>query len=92
MRMVVLAQMMDRGDHMDNSNGWWWLMGILGCLILIALVVVIVLAFTHRPSPPNTTGPNTPNRRTADDLLAERLARGEIDEAEYRRRRDALRE
>lgn len=88
MSMVVLAQMMDRGDHMDNGNGWWWVMGIVGLLVLIALVAVVVLAFTQRskpPGPPSTT-------RTADDLLSERFARGEIDEDEYRRRRETLRE
>ena len=56
----------------------------------IALVVVIVLVLNQRsapPSPPSIATPNVP-----EDLLAERLARGEIDEGEYRRRRDALRE
>jgi putative membrane protein len=32
-----------------------------------------------------------PGRASAEDVLAERFARGEIDEDEYRRRRDLLR-
>ena len=89
MSMVVFAQMMDRGDHMDNGNGWWWIMGIVGLLIIIGLVVIIVMTLQRSNAPkPEASDP----RRTADDLLSERLARGEIDEDEYRRRRDALRE
>lgn len=88
--MVVLAQMMDRGDHMDDGNGWWWIMGTIGLLIIIALVVAIIVALQRSNAPqPDASGAR---RRTADDLLAERFARGEMDEAEYRRRRDALRE
>ena len=88
MNMVVLAQMMDRGDHMDNGNGWWWIMGIVGLLLIIGLVVLIVMTLQRANAPTPEASP----RRTADDLLADRLARGEIDEDEYRRRRDALRE
>jgi putative membrane protein len=89
MSMIVLAQMMDRGDHMDG-NGWWWVMGIGGLLILIALIVVIVVALTQ--SSRSQASPPTVARTSADDVLAERFARGEIDEDEYRRRRAALRE
>ena len=88
MSMVVLAQMMDRGDHMDNGNGWWWIMGIVGLLLIVGLVVLIVMTLQRATVPTPEASP----RRTADDLLAERLARGEIDADEYRRRRDALRE
>jgi putative membrane protein len=84
--------MMDRGDHMDN-NDWWWLMGIMGLLIVIALIVVLVTTL-QRSNPSNASASMTPGspRKTAEDLLSERFARGEIDEDEYRRRRDALRE
>jgi putative membrane protein len=81
----VLAQMWDgSSNHMDG--GWWWVMGI-GWLVFLAAIVVIVLLVVrpseHRASKGARSGP--------EDLLAERLARGEIDEDEYRRRRDALR-
>jgi putative membrane protein len=66
------------------GRGWWWAMGI-GWLVFLGLIVVlaVVLARHYRP----TGGA----RRTAHDTLDERFARGEIDEDEYRSRRDALR-
>jgi putative membrane protein len=79
---IVVAQMWDGNDHMDG--GWWWVMGI-GWLIFLAVVVVLaVLLLRHV-----TTGPARSS--SAGDILAERFARGEIDEDEYRRRRSALR-
>jgi putative membrane protein len=53
--------------------------------VAILLVVVIVLLLV-RGAP--GSGPNEPDDPLA--ILRRRLARGEIDEAEYRRRRDAL--
>jgi putative membrane protein len=41
--------------------------------------------------PAATSASSVTPRTTAEDLLADRLARGEIDVDEYRRRRDALR-
>lgn len=83
---MVLAQMWDRGgDHMDG--GWWWVMGV-GWLVFLAAVVVIIVLFVRRSDHRGSSGART----GPEDLLAERLARGEIDEDEYRRRRDALRE
>jgi putative membrane protein len=65
------------------GTGWWWVMGI-GWLIFLALIVVLAVVLVRG----FTTGPA---RGSADDILAERFARGEIDEDEYRRRRSALR-
>ena len=91
MKSLVFAQMMDRGDHMDSGDGWWWIMGV-GLLVIIALVVVVVLALQGSKGKNATSPPSESTRRSAEDVLAERFARGEIDESEYRRRRDALRE
>ena len=60
-------------------------------MMMLSWVVVIVLAvwlvLYLRPNQP--TG--TPKRRQdAAELLAERFARGEIDEDEFTRRRDVL--
>ena len=70
------------GDHM----GWWWVMGIgwlllLGIFVVLGYFLVRHLTDAERRRPP---------RSTAETLLDERFARGEIDEAEYRRRRDVL--
>ena len=81
---MVLAQMWDGdGGHMDG--GWWWVMGI-GWLVFLAAIVVIVVVLVRRSDHRGTT------LSEPEELLAERLARGEIAEDEYRRRRDALRE
>ena len=88
---VVFAQMMDRGD-MNNGGGHWW--GWLIGLVVLALVVVLVVWAVARIVQPHSAahaGPRDPARPSAEDVLADRLARGEIDEDEYRRRRDALR-
>jgi putative membrane protein len=82
---MVLAQMWDHGDHM--GDGWWWVMGIGWLLFLAFIGLLVYLLVRHHTDPGTLTG----RRSTAEDLLAERLARGEIDEDEYRRRRDALR-
>jgi putative membrane protein len=66
-------------DH-DMSAWAWWLMSA-GMILFWGLVVwvVVTLARTGR------------NDRRAEDLLAERFARGEIDEETYRRQRELLR-
>jgi putative membrane protein len=80
MSVVVLAQMSNDGDHTGN---WWLVLGIGWLVLFLAvLAVVLVRRFNERKAP----------RRRAEDLLAERLAQGEIDEDEYRRRREALRD
>ena len=70
----------------DMDWGWshhsWWgggLMMLLWVLLVVAVVVVLVRAFDRRP---------TSGRAGADaeQILAARFARGEIDETEYRGR------
>jgi len=85
MSAVVLAQMWNDGDHMDG--GWWWVMGI-GWLLFLAFIGLIVYLLVRHHTDSGTSGSR---RSGAEEILAERLARGEIDEDEYRRRRDALR-
>jgi putative membrane protein len=69
------------GEHAGRHG-----LGILVVLVIVALVITgIVLAVRH------FSGGGTSGTRDAENLLAQRLARGEIDEAEYRSRLDALR-
>ncbi|MHB1524338.1 MAG: SHOCT domain-containing protein [Candidatus Dormibacteria bacterium] len=68
------------GDH-------WWLMLVLLVLLVAAVVAVGFLIF-ERSRPVAMAGTPDP----AEMILSERLARGEIDEEEYRRRLAALRE
>ena len=55
---------------------------VIMLLVLVALTVLVVRHFADAVR----------SRRAADDVLAERFARGEIDEEEFRRRRAALRD
>ena len=79
---VVLAQMFDRGDHMDGGGwGWGWLMMILFVVVVGLVAWAIVRSTQHR-------GPHPHDR--AREILAERLASGEITSEEYRERSQHL--
>jgi putative membrane protein len=59
----------------------------VGNLVLWAVIILGVVALLrHRPRS-GATGP----RPTAEEMLAERFARGEIADDEYRQRLDVLR-
>lgn len=78
---TVGAQRWMDNDHMD---GWGWVMGI-GMLLVLVLVVVLVY-FLVRESGKGTSKDGA----GALDALDHRFARGEIDEDEYRNRREIL--
>jgi putative membrane protein len=87
-------------DGMGNGNWWWIPMMIMmvafwGGLIWIG---VTLLKRNHTPHLHAPTGPYvepstvaTPSKPTALEILAERLARGEIEPDDYRQRVEALR-
>jgi putative membrane protein len=86
-------------DGMGNGTWWWIPMTIMmaalwGGLIWIG---VALLKRTHNPqlqapTPPAASAPvATQPRPTAQEILAERLARGEIEPDDYRVRIEALR-
>jgi putative membrane protein len=71
--------------------GWMWPMGgmMIGSVILAALVVgLIVWLLAGNGSSRGTPGDDLADARR---ILAERLARGDLDTDEYDRRLDALR-
>lgn len=69
---------------MDGSMmGWLWIWPVL---ILIGLVLLGYLVFRLAQ---RRSGPGT-QRASAREILDQRYARGEIDEEEYRRRREGL--
>jgi putative membrane protein len=72
---------------MDWSSGWWWWMLPMMTFMVVLVGAVIWALVTVMRSGTSTTGAERP---TADEILHERFARGEIGAAEYRERMDAL--
>ncbi|MFD0034379.1 SHOCT domain-containing protein [Streptomyces sp. NPDC127172] len=84
----------------DGGWGGWFFMAIF-MVLFWALVIVGIVALVrylaggrhgHQGGPPPPSGESGWGSRRAEDLLAERFARGEIDEDEYKRRLALLRE
>ncbi|WP_328946992.1 SHOCT domain-containing protein [Streptomyces sp. NBC_00250] len=75
----------------DGMNGWGWFAMSAGMMLfwgLLITVAVMLFRTLGRPAErPSGSRPAT----SAEQILGERLARGEIDEDEYRRRLTALR-
>jgi putative membrane protein len=84
----VLAQMMDRGDMGGDGRGWWWLVGLA---VMIGLLVPIIVVAKRTSRSGHGDAPETSRRSSAEEVLAERFARGEIEADEFRHRRDLLR-
>lgn len=78
--------------HWDGGMGWVALSSLVFMLVLIGGVVALIVA-ALRWSPPSSSrgGAPEPPRIDPEQILAERFARGEIDEDEYIRRRNTLR-
>ncbi len=71
------------GNWSGHMGGWWWLavpMMIVFWTFIVWAVIVLLRA-----------NDSTRGRTSAEEVLAERFARGEIDEAEYQRRRKIVR-
>lgn len=80
----------DGGYHGDWGWGGWLVMS-LTMLAFLALVGWGVFLIWRATAHPPQAGPQRPESRpTAEEILAERVARGEIDVDEYRIRLDAL--
>ena len=84
------------GAHMlgwGPGLGWWFLLIPLLWILLFALVFAIFGRRWRRSARENGYGPHgrmTPARQ-AETTLAERYAKGDIDEVEYRARLEVLR-
>ncbi|MFG3496969.1 SHOCT domain-containing protein [Streptomyces sp. NPDC047928] len=81
-------------DH--GMNGWGWFAMSAGMVLFWALIVMAaVLLFRALNRSPHEQTPSADRSRpagpTPEEILGDRLARGEIDEEEYRRRLSALR-
>ncbi|WP_371494690.1 SHOCT domain-containing protein [Kitasatospora sp. NBC_00374] len=80
--------------YWNDMGGWGLGLMAIGVLLLLGVLVALVLALTGylgrtpRQRPPDWQPAPPPS---PEQLLAERLARGEIDPDEYRHRLDTLR-
>ena len=73
--------MMYFGDHM---SGWAWVFMGFGSVLLWTALIICVVALVRYVSGNNRLGSG--GHKSAEELLAQRFARGEIDEADYRQR------
>lgn len=65
-------------------DAWW--MGLMMLVFWTAIIGLVVWSVRSR----SEGGPRPDSSKTALDILAERYARGEIDEEEYRLRRATI--
>lgn len=76
----------------NGMGGWGYGLMALSMLAfwgLVILVIVALVQYLARGAQPPSA--HAARRPMPEELLAERFARGEIDEQEYRRRLDMLR-
>ncbi|MFF3734969.1 SHOCT domain-containing protein [Streptomyces sp. NPDC002476] len=82
----------------DGGWGGGWLLMAVIMVVFLSLLTAGIVALIHYLGGGRGRSPRTPSGeadwggRRAEDQLAERFARGEIDEDEYRRRLTVLRE
>jgi putative membrane protein len=75
----------------NGMNGWAMLLMTVSSLLFWGLVVAGIVALVRYPGRNTSVGANPADpRSTPQQILAERFARGEIDEDEYRRRLQVL--
>jgi putative membrane protein len=78
------------GEHM---SGWGYALGIIGMVLFwTVLVLAIAAAVRYLDRKRRESFPPPPLPPTAEQVLAERFARGEIDADEYRQHLDTLRQ
>ena len=69
------------GYHHDITALAWWFM-TAGMVLFWAAVAFVIVTLSRSGR----------SRRSAEDILAERFARGEISEEDYRRQRELVRQ
>lgn len=67
-----------------DPSGWGWVVMTVGMFVFWGLLITLAVVLVRGLNRPSGQGHGL--RPTPEQLLAERFARGEIDEDEYRRR------
>ena len=76
----------------NHMNGWDWLAMSLSTFLVWALLIAVGVALFRTLNGIDAQTHTGAARTTPEQLLAERFARGELDEDEYRRRLAVLRQ
>lgn len=79
----------------DHNMGWWGYAGMgIGMILFWALLIVGIVALIRylSDSSRDASAAPPPTASSPEQLLADRFARGEIDEAEFQQRRAVLRD
>lgn len=72
------------GNDGGVGHGWGYAVMVVGMLAFWALVIVGIILALRQPH--RAAGGMVPAHRSAQQVLAERFARGEIDEVEFTQR------
>ena len=87
---------MNNDWHEHGSAGGHWIVAIVVMVLFWGAVAAIVIALLHNRDHPHHDRAQAPNdipaTTSAERILHDRFARGEIDEDEYTRRHDLLKE
>jgi putative membrane protein len=75
----------------DGMHWWGYLLMSLSMVVFWGLVIGGIIALVRYLGRQPEQSQTQPVQPTPEQILAERFARGELDEEEYRRRVDALR-
>jgi uncharacterized membrane protein len=85
----------DYDRHGSTSYGMnhsdWWMMSLVALICVVVIGALIYLVTRLNKTADHCAHPSHQNRDAAQEALDGRLARGEIDVAEYHERRTALR-
>jgi putative membrane protein len=74
-----------------DTGLWGYILMSISMLLIWGAIIVGIVLLARALRVPNPHTPSFPTSRTAEDLLAERFARGEIDAADYQDRLAVLR-
>lgn len=83
--MFQLAQIMADTEGWQHMTGWGWGWMVVGWLFLLSVIVLVVWSVGR-------VSGGTPRSRDAEQILAERFARGEMSSEEFEERRATLRD
>lgn len=87
---MTFTQVVADAGGLDHMSGFGW--GMMGFAWAVGLGVVGMLVWAIVQAAPRRSQVAAPSStRSAESILADRFARGDIDEDEYRRRLDTLR-